>query len=92
MSNFYQYGDGFKGIGIYRLIKEIHDLKILTDVVENVEYVFDEIKLWKIILIGPQNSPYEGGKFLLHMDFSDRYPFKAPEIRLKTKIYHPLVE
>ena len=34
-------------------------------------------------------TPYEGGKFVLQLDFSDNYPFKSPKIKFVTKIYHP---
>merc|ERR1712232_605576 len=33
---------------------------------------------------GPKDSPYDGGNFLLHIDF----PFKPPEIIFTTKVYH----
>jgi ubiquitin-protein ligase len=75
-----------------RLTIEFTEVKNLTNVVENVEFVFDEILLWKVTVIGPQNSPYEGGKFVLYMDFRDNYPNKPPRISLITKIYHPLVD
>ena len=37
---------------------------------------------------GPINSPYEGGKFKLSIDFPSNYPFSPPLINFITRIYH----
>lgn len=42
-----------------------------------------------MVLSGPEGTPYNGGKFNVEVDFSDGYPFKAPKVAFKTKIYHP---
>ena len=44
---------------------------------------FDEsdIRKAKAMIIGPKDTPYEGGVFKLHIDFSINYPFKPPKIR-----------
>ena len=43
-------------------------------------------------LPGPDDSPYVGGKFQIEFKFGADYPFKAPQIRFLTKIYHPNVK
>ncbi|GMY31143.1 ubiquitin-conjugating enzyme E2 11-like isoform X1 [Fagus crenata] len=44
---------------------------------------------WEAIMIGPQDSPYADGVFLLNIHFSYRHPFQSPIVNFKTKVYHP---
>ena len=75
-----------------RLNKEFGD--ITSNPIGGVEvgYSGEEISKWDVKINGPEGSPYEGGVFVVELDFSDNYPFKAPKILFKTKIYHPNVE
>ena len=42
--------------------------------------------------MGPLDSPYEGGKFIVNIDFTDNYPYKAPRCKFVTKIFHPNID
>jgi len=44
---------------------------------------------WQAIIMGPDETPYEGGIFKLDINFTKEYPLKPPQIRFKTKIFHP---
>jgi len=48
-----------------------------------------DIRKWKAVIVGPPETPYEGGIFNLEINFPVEYPFKPPHCRFVTKIYHP---
>eukprot|EP00461_Guttulinopsis_vulgaris_P002576 UN02577 len=43
---------------------------------------------WEGWILGPEGTPYEGGLFYLEIVFPSNYPFAAPKIKFKTRIYH----
>ncbi len=44
---------------------------------------------WTGWIEGSQDTPYAGGKFHLTIDFPSDYPFRPPQIKFITPVYHP---
>ena len=40
----------------------------------------DDIFHWKVTLIGPKDTSYRGGIFILYINFPDNYPYSKPEV------------
>ncbi|OHT14151.1 Ubiquitin-conjugating enzyme E2 15 [Tritrichomonas foetus] len=51
--------------------------------------VNDDIFKWRVTLIGPPNTPYEGGVFPAVLDFPDDYPNIPPKMKFICPMYHP---
>jgi ubiquitin-protein ligase len=74
-----------------RLLNEIKRVK--NEPIENVTFDIDEtnILVWKFTLLGPHESPYEGGIYNGIIKFPENYPHKPPTIKFISKLFHPNV-
>jgi len=51
----------------------------------------NDIMHWQAVIFGPDETPWEGGTFILSMKFHEEYPHKPPEVKFVTKMFHPNV-
>ncbi|EKM77697.1 hypothetical protein AGABI1DRAFT_114991 [Agaricus bisporus var. burnettii JB137-S8] len=71
-----------------RIHREVADLKkedLGNMVLEPMEHDFH---VWKGTIPGPEGSVYEGGVFHVEINLPADYPFSAPRVVFKTRIYH----
>src|ERR1700722_12390447 len=77
-------------MALKRIIKELNELEDYSEYC-NAEIMNGNMFYWRATIIGPKNSLYEDGIFHLDIKIPENYPFNPPQIRFKTKIYHPNV-
>ncbi|MCJ1244478.1 Ubiquitin-conjugating enzyme E2 4 [Trapelia coarctata] len=72
-----------------KLAKDQRDANILT----KGRWAIDD-NLFDLLgsMEGPPDSPYEGGIFYVRITIPDDFPWRPPECRFLTKIYHPNID
>lgn len=84
-------------MAVHRILKEIADISVKREAAEAADEVLpwtaepagDDLFRWDAIVIGPEDSPYEGARFKLAIQFSEDYPFSPPKVLFTTVPYHP---
>ena len=51
--------------------------------------VSDSLFFWEAIIFGPEDTIWEGGIFMLTLEFSEEYPNKPPKVKFTSKMFHP---
>lgn len=73
---------------LYRDMKT-NDENVCFECDGSLESFLEDYSKFSILLRGPPDTPYAGGKFRLCVSIPNDYPFKPPSILFDTKIYHP---
>jgi len=79
-------------IATQRVKKEYNEV-MKSDEAKNsvihLELKDDNFKSFKGQILGPPETPYEGGTFTLDITIPDTYPFNPPKVKFVSKIWHP---
>eukprot|EP01065_Artemidia_motanka_P021159 TRINITY_DN2526_c0_g1_i1.p2 TRINITY_DN2526_c0_g1~~TRINITY_DN2526_c0_g1_i1.p2 ORF type:complete len:286 (+),score=115.99 TRINITY_DN2526_c0_g1_i1:70-858(+) len=71
------------------LQKQLKDL--MKHPVGGVKVEATDLMKWDVYLLGPDQTPYEGGCFRAALSFTEEFPMKPPELRFISEFWHPNV-
>ena len=76
-------------MALKRLQSEYKQLLTEPNYFFSVEPDIKNFFIWNVLLIGPPESPFEGGIFKCQFKFGQNYPNTPPEFKFLTNIPHP---
>lgn len=57
-----------------------------------VTLVNDNMQEFYVRFSGPDETPFQGGVWKIHVELPDAYPYKSPSIGFTNKIFHPNID
>lgn len=80
-----------QSVGELRVQKDISDLSLAKSVSISFPNGKDDLLNFEIT-IRPEDGYYKEGTFVFSFSISPGYPYEAPKVKCKTKVYHPNID
>lgn len=73
-------------LAIKRVLSDIKDLNRDPLEKEGIYHYYDDSNVMeaRIMIIGPEDTPYENGFYFFHFSFPNNYPFEPPKVKYYT--------
>ncbi|KMK63243.1 hypothetical protein Y699_04073 [Aspergillus fumigatus Z5] len=65
-------------------------MKLMSDY--EVTLVNDNMQEFYVRFKGPEETPFAGGHWKIHVELPDQYPYKSPSIGFVNRIFHPNID
>ena len=72
-----------------RLIRDLKNFEEKTPDGISAAPTSDNLMEWTAVILGPEETLWEGGVFKLKLVFTEEYPNVAPEVKFVNKMFHP---
>jgi ubiquitin-conjugating enzyme (huntingtin interacting protein 2) len=76
---------------IKHITKEIQDMMKEKDSDVELAVVKEDLQHLRGSFMGPPDTPYQSGKYILDIRIPSDYPFRPPVMKFETKLWHPNV-
>jgi ubiquitin-protein ligase len=75
-----------------RLQKEAKAITIAHENDVFLKIVNEDLFHWQAWILGPRDTPYAEGYYLLDITIPDSYPIQPPGVRFLTPVFHPNIQ
>eukprot|EP01104_Vermistella_antarctica_P008022 TRINITY_DN1995_c0_g1_i1.p1 TRINITY_DN1995_c0_g1~~TRINITY_DN1995_c0_g1_i1.p1 ORF type:complete len:130 (-),score=0.80 TRINITY_DN1995_c0_g1_i1:435-824(-) len=74
-----------------RLMSDLRDVRKDPNAGVSAGLKGDSLFFWSATIVGPSDTPWEGGIFSMTLHFPQDYPQRPPKVKFQTPIFHPNV-